>query len=314
MAALPSSRSLLLTPGNYAAGVGVWGALPAVYDTTVSAPEHGVHVHARSVPGRKKDIDASFDSVEVALASGTVTIREAEATAYLAAAVLGLPVHDISCPYCLEAHLDEGYFAVHPHQRHRCAKCNMEFLLGQRAIGNPIIAMKRELGDAFLIRPTVSGRPQVRIRQGEDYCAAGILIWGSNPAILWTAARSEQAGIHVHAFRDVNEPPTIDDTYERVEVDGISLDAAMVRTYMIQRSMEHVRSTITHLRCQRCEASHFDDGAPYAVEPHRNHPCAACGYLNTTDLPVISNPLSDVLPTLYTNALHKGLVKNPLAL
>src|SRR5260221_4982009 len=103
MTTVPTSplRTVALEPQRYPAGVGIWGALPAIYDTTTFEPEQGVHVHARSIPGRKKDIDVSFDVVNVVLPSETITIREAEATAYVAAAVLGLPVSAITCPYCL---------------------------------------------------------------------------------------------------------------------------------------------------------------------------------------------------------------------
>lgn len=309
----PPLRIRELEPQRYPAGVGVWGALPAIYDTTAFEPEHGVHVHARAIPGRKKDIDASYDVVNVVLPSGTLTLREAEATAYVAAAVLGLSLHLITCPYCSALHLDEDRFAVHPHQRHRCSNCNEEFLLSERAIGNPIVIAKQALGDELIARPTDPGKPPVRIDQAADYCNAGILIWGSNPAILWTAPRNEQAGIHVHAFTAGIELPTIDDTYERVEIDGVTIDAAMVRIFMIQQSLPYLRKALAHVKCNGCGTSHFDDTAPFAVEPHRNHRCAVCDDNMTTTSPVVSNPLIDVLPMLYANALRSGRPKNPLS-
>ena len=36
--------------------------------------------------------------------------------------------------------------------------------------------------------------------QSADHCSGGLLIWGSNPAILWTATRDEEAGVHAHAY------------------------------------------------------------------------------------------------------------------
>jgi len=46
--ALPT---LSLDPAAYPGGVGIWGALAAIYDTTSRPIEHGVHVHGtRSRP------------------------------------------------------------------------------------------------------------------------------------------------------------------------------------------------------------------------------------------------------------------------
>jgi hypothetical protein len=53
----------------------------------------------------------------------------------------------------------------------------------------------------------------------------GIQIWGSNPAIVWTASRHEKAGIHVHAFRrDGDGTPERDETFSEVVIDGVRLD------------------------------------------------------------------------------------------
>jgi hypothetical protein len=117
----------------------------------------------------------------------------------------------------------------------------------------------------------------------------------------------------VHAFTAGVESPLIDNTYERVEIDGVSLDAAMVRVLMIQQSLPYLRNALAHVKCDGCGASHFDDAAPFAVEPHRNHPCLTCGRTTATTPAVVSNPIIDILPTLYANALRAGRPKNPRA-
>lgn len=312
MTVVPALRSLKLDPSQFPGGVGIWGALDPIYDTTSLPREHGVHVHARKVKNRKKAIDESFDVVDVALPSGAmVTIREVEATPYVGAAVLELPIDDIRCAYCSTPHLDEARFSVHPHQRHQCLACGGEFLLGRRGIGNPIAQAKLELGDAQLVRPTVPGKKLVRIDQAADHCSGGVRIWGSNPAILWTADRAEEAGIHVHAYRAGIELPTVDNTYESVQIDGVSLDATTVRLFMIQRTLRELSPLVRHVKCHHCGASHLDDRAPFAVEPHRNHACVACGRVTTTEQAVVSNPIVDILPALYANASLAGLQRNP---
>jgi hypothetical protein len=305
---------LVLDPALYPAGVGIWGALPAIYDTTTFPVEHGVHVHARRVPGRKKDIDESFGEVCIVAGESSTTITEANATPYVAGAVLGLPLRDVSCPACGELHLDTQRFAVHPHQRHLCDRCGMEFLEANRTIGNPVILAKQKLGDVALTRTTTPGlRGPLRITQSSPHFSGGVLIWASNPAILWTGQRQEAEGIHVHAFKGGTLVPVVDETYQRVEIDGISIDPTMARVFMVQQSLLYLSGAIEALSCTRCGAEHFDEAVPFAVEPHRNHLCAVCGCMVMTSAPVVSNPIVKVLAQLYGNATAAGLKKNVLA-
>lgn len=303
-----------LDPTQYPGGVGIWGALPAIYDTTSLPVEHGVHVHSRRAPRRKKEIDASYGEVRVSMGTTSVTITEESATPYVAGAVLGLPLRASSCPSCGASHLDTERFSVHPHQRHVCQLCGLEFLEHDRTIGNPIITAKELLGDAALTRsmtPGLSG--PLRIKQSDPHFSGGILIWASNPAILWTAPRPEAEGIHVHAFKAGNSIPTVDETYERVEIDGVNVDPVMARIFMIQQSLKYLVGAVQAVPCTACGEEHFDDRVPFAVEPHLNHPCARCGSTFITQTPVISNPIVRVLQGLYVGALAAGLMKNPLA-
>jgi len=303
-----------IDPNQYLGGVGVWGALPAIFDTTRFPVEHGVHVHARRAPGRKKDFDGSYGEVHIALPGGSAVITEASATPYVAAAVLGVPVREISCPYCSEQHLDTDRFAVHAHQRHLCVFCGCEFLEAERSVGNPIVITKRALNDASQIRPTTPGLPgPLRIDQTNPALSGGVLIWGSNPAILWTASRDESEGIHVHAFQAGVAEPVVDETYQLVEIDGICLDAKMVRIFMVQQSLPYLSGAVLAVPCPRCNAPHFDDAIPFAVTPHRNHRCTDCLHDFATSAPVVANPLADVLERLYENAGVAGTGKNPLA-
>lgn len=303
-----------LDPAQYPGGVGIWGALPAIYDTTTLPVEHGVHVHARRAVARLKEIDASYGEVRVVVGSSSTTITEASATPYVAGAVLGLPLREVSCPSCSAAHLDTERFAVHPHQKHLCQPCGFEFLEADRSVGNPIITAKQQLGDVALSRPTTAGLPgPLRIKQGDAAFSGGVLIWASNPAILWTAQRNEAEGIHVHAFKAGTPIPTVDDTYQRVEIDGVSINPAMARVFMVQQSLAFLSHAIDSLSCTRCGAEHFDEAAPFAVDPHRNHHCATCGSVFVTSAPVVSNPIVKVLAALYASASAAGLRKNPLA-
>jgi hypothetical protein len=117
----------------------------------------------------------------------------------------------------------------------------------------------------------------------------------------------------VHAFKAGTPVPTVDDTYQRVEIDGISISPTMARVFMVQQSLPHLSGAIQSLKCTKCGAEHFDDAVPFVVEPHRNHPCATCGVVFVTSAPVVSNPIVDVLAALYASASAAGLRKNQLA-
>jgi hypothetical protein len=59
-------RILYLNPEDYPGGIAIWGALPAVFNTSACPEEHnGVHVHARVSVGGPKHIDETFDIVRV---------------------------------------------------------------------------------------------------------------------------------------------------------------------------------------------------------------------------------------------------------
>lgn len=51
----------ILDIDKYQGGVALWGAAPAVYDTTRLPVERGIHVHARLTPESDKEIDFTYD-------------------------------------------------------------------------------------------------------------------------------------------------------------------------------------------------------------------------------------------------------------
>jgi len=55
-------------------------------------------------------------------------------------------------------------------------------------------------------KPVPAGRT-LRVRQ-QEY-PGGVQIWGSNPAIIWSAEKAEEEGIHVHAFKGEDSKPDV---------------------------------------------------------------------------------------------------------
>lgn len=296
------SESLTIEPREYS-GVAIWGAVPPIYDTTRKPTERGVHVHARRAADGPKEVDATFRSVDLISQGQTrFVISELDAIYYMASSVFGFPVKYIKCSLCGFPHLDKDWFSVHEHRRHLCAGCGRQFRDIEAGIGNPIA----KAGEMFSVG---SNRMQSAARDLEmrqrDY-PGGIQIWGSNPSIVWTAARGEEEGIHIHAFGDDPAQILIDDTFAHVCIDGVTLDAAQVRTYMAQSALPHISGRLVGVRCTHCHSVHFDTGLD-AFTPHDCHVCASCGAKVSSGgrlRKTIGSPAVELLTKLTTNAVR----------
>jgi hypothetical protein len=293
---------------KYDGGVGLWGAVPPVYDTTVMPMDRGVHVHARRSAGAGKDIDQTFARavrlVSTRLDVGGIIISDLDAIYYMISSAFGYTVRDVSCTHCGDSHLDRDFFSVHPHQRHLCAGCGRHFADTQTGIGNPIAALRATWRDSS--RNPVLSKRKLEIRQSDF--PGGIQIWGSNPAFLWTAERAEENGIHVHAFRKLNSlVPDLDETYGDIAIDGVRLDAANVRLLMAQKVLPSVRSRVRSLECPKCRTPIYATGEA-AYSPAVDQKCNSCSHRFTARgrvRKIVANPLLAELAQLSRNAPRK---------
>ena len=292
----------------YPGGVGLWGSVPAVYDTSNQPMDRGIHVHARSATGGMKDIDHTYRKLRIPIAAdllsdGWLDVDEIDAINYMVTSVFGLEMIAVSCTHCGFPHLDRDWFSVHAHRRHQCHGCGKQFSDSIIGIGNPIVSIRHLLG-ARKAREVPAPR-KASIRQ-QDY-PGGIQIWGSNPAIVWTSDSAEETGIHLHGFAlNDGDVPTLDDTFEEVVVDGVKLNAVEVRTYMAQSAMPHLEGRVVELSCPRCRLDHFDHG-DLAFTPHVEHDCGQCGEVfraKTQTKKTIGNPFVGVRRALSAKAVN----------
>jgi hypothetical protein len=296
VAAITPDEMLSLDVGEYRGGVALWGAVAPVYDTTCQPLDRGIHVHARRTVGGDKEIDATFRAVRVTDGTSRVLpdgylVSELDAIYYMVTSVFGYTMKHVSCPYCGFAHLDKDWFSVHPHRRHLCSGCGRNFRDTEAAIGNPICKINEVLRATE--RKLKPAKRTLRIRQS-DY-AAGLQIWGSNPALLWTGDAEEQEGIHVHAFREEGGRAVLgeDETFAAVVIDGVSLDPLMVRTLMAQSALPHIVDRVRAIKCPRCGERNFDAGEQ-GFTPTAIHSCSKCGKCFPSGgrfRKVIANPL-----------------------
>ncbi|WP_020467999.1 hypothetical protein [Zavarzinella formosa] len=285
---------------QYLGGVALWGAVPAVYDTTRRPMDSGIHIHARPKPGSKKELDFTYRAVRLVgknLPDNGIVVNEADAIYYMISSVFGFSMCFVTCTHCGWPHLDKDWFSVHPHRRHLCSGCGKHFYDSVRGIGNPIIGVQEACNaDEHGIEPAAR---KLDIKQSEF--PGGIQIWGSNPAFLWTQPKHEEEGIHVHAFlMDVQDEPEIDDTFSEVVIDGVRLDHRMVRVLMAQNVLPSLSGRVRSMECSKCGNSQFDAGEA-AYVPATMHTCIDCGRQFPTrgqTKKTVANPLLAILNDL----------------
>ncbi|WP_259675523.1 hypothetical protein [Burkholderia gladioli] len=264
-----------------------------------------------------KEIDWTYRKLRLRLATDLISeewleVDEVDAINYMISSVFAFTTRLILCTHCGFAHLDRDWFAVHPHRRHQCHGCGFQFPDAVTGIGNPLSALNR----AFEVqkRRSVKAPRTISVRQ-RDY-AGGIQIWGSNPAIVWTSPHPEETGIHLHCFaKSGDDFPVIDNTYAKVIIDGIIVDAENVRYFMAQKAMPHLEGRVLALNCPHCRTPHFDT-SELAYTPHLNHECASCGkwfQAATRTRKTIGNPFAAVRLSLSETSPNP-LRNDPLGL
>jgi hypothetical protein len=265
-------------------------------------------VHARKTAEGSKAVDATFRRVVLKDAEhGSYNLEELDAIYYMVTSVFGYEMREVICTLCGYSHLDKDWFSVHGHRRHLCAGCGRQFRDEVIGIGNPIIGVRERLG--LTQHRLRASRKKIELKQ-KDY-PGGVQIWGSNPALIWTSSVPEEEGIHVHVFaKDGDRMPFPDDTYAEVIIDGVKLDAEMVRTLMAQMSLPHVCDRIVCKQCPKCRKPQFARGEQ-AYTPTVDNNCTACGasFASVGRLrKTISNPLVDTLKLLGELAPRKPQV------
>src|SRR5687768_11144679 len=116
-----ANEVLDLDLNKYEGGVALWGAVPAVYDTTRLKIDRGIHVHARLTPESKKEMDWTYRAVRLigkGLPDGGAVVTEIDAIYYMVSSVFDFPMSYVPCTHCGWPHLDKDWFSVHPHRRH----------------------------------------------------------------------------------------------------------------------------------------------------------------------------------------------------
>lgn len=220
--------------------VGIWCSMPPGISTEPiqdSLPK--IHVHVRKELNGKKIVDRDFPAIAMLYSSQSklfgnsditqVNITPPAAFEFVRGLELGREMDCISCSYCGYPHLDLGDFARNPHRKHFCANCGRDSTWSKKAI---VSTPLKPLHDQFP-QASIFVEPNRSINL-DDYKGCSYTIWASTPAILWTANRAQEKGIHVHVH-DGNKR-CVDDTFSEVILDTERL----LRSELIEMMMGRV--------------------------------------------------------------------------
>ncbi len=302
----PSNRKVLeLDPENFRGGIAIWGAVRPVYDTTGLPDEEGVHVHARRlVEDTTKEHDDTFDTVAITVKrdlfeSRKILVSRETAVASYISQFLERPMQSLFCTYCGTPHLDSEWYAVKLHKRHLCHACGKLFTANERSVSNPLAELKFALKDDGVGDELMRAPRSLRCQQ-TDY-PGGVQIWASNPALLWTARRAEESGIHFHGYARDRIDRIEDDTFDQLTIDGITLNEQHLRYYMAQSALRYLDGKIATAVCA-CGHSFFDQGQE-AFTPRQKRNCTECGveWVSPMRKKVVLNPFLTTIAQLHQN-------------
>ena len=224
------------------AEVGVWCSLPAALASReIERRRPRIHVHLRDQENGSKVLDKDFPAVSLVYDSGLhlfssdeitrVNITPPSAFEFVKGLEENKKMDCINCNSCGFPHLDMGSFAEAPHRKHFCAACGRDSTWSKE----PIVSTPlKPLHDTFL-RNSDSVAPERKLVLDDYVASCDFRVWASTPAIVWTADRPQEVGIHVHVERHGER--IVDDTFSEVIFEGRSLERSELFRSMLEKAI-----------------------------------------------------------------------------
>lgn len=224
------------------AEVGIWCSLPAALTSNGLPPRRRprIHVHLRKEPNGEKVEDRDFEALSLHYNPegdlfenneiNKVHVTPPAAMEFILALDRGIEMGCINCRDCGYPHLDLGDFARTPHSKHLCGNCGRDNTRSKAPIAStPLKPMHDQFSKAWQY---VDVDRELNI---DDYPGAKFALWASTPAVIWTAERPQERGIHVHLRVDGKR--VIDDTFGTVIYKGKKLDRAALMQTMVENTI-----------------------------------------------------------------------------
>lgn len=226
---------------NDAEEVGIWCSMPAAISSwDIGKRPPRIHVHVRPQAKGPKSLDRDFQAVSLRYSNSDglfgaqeitrVNITPPAAFEFVTALERGVTMDCINCSHCGYPHLDLGEFARKPHRKHFCGNCGRDSTWSKTEI---ISTPLQPLHDRFA--KTLKYETPDRSLNLDELPDHKFAIWASTPAVVWTAARPQELGIHVHVHD--GKERIIDETFGEVVLGGKKLDRSKLIDMMIKRSI-----------------------------------------------------------------------------
>lgn len=212
--------------------IGIWCSLPpAMSSRPIVKRTPKIHIHKRFSSAERKSLDRDFDAIVCSynqdlglFASNAITQIQITPPAAFEFVSSLEGAHEMSCVTCKKCgypHLDLGSFARTPHIKHFCGNCGNDSV---RSEGKIVSTPLKPLHDQFNNSNTYVV-PDRSINL-DDYNGKEFEIWSSTPAVVWTADRPQEKGIHLHIYEGTIEGRRriIDDTFGTVIFNGVPLN------------------------------------------------------------------------------------------
>lgn len=211
--------------------IGVWCALPpAMSNISIKPSAPKIHVHKRLTGQTKKLLDTNFDAIVCSynqdlglFANNEITqiqITPPAAFEFVKSLEEGRAMDCVTCKKCGYPHLDLGSFASTPHAKHFCGNCGNDSIWSDgKIVSTPLKPLHDQFhqSNAYVI-------PQRELNL-DDFEGKNYELWPSTPAVLWTAKRPQEKGIHVHVYTGkMGGKRLVDDTFGRVFHKGKELN------------------------------------------------------------------------------------------
>lgn len=210
--------------------IGIWCSLPpALSSRPIVKRPPKIHVHKRFSGAEQKNLDRDFDAIVCSYNQDAGLFQNAEITLIQVTPpaafefVRSLETESltscVTCKKCGYPHLDLGSFARHPHSKHFCGNCGNDSVI---SAGKIISTPLKPLHDQFNNSNTYE-TPD-RVLNLDEFEGKHFDIWSSTPAVLWTANRPQERGIHVHVYDGDGVRRIKDDTFGEVIYRGNKLN------------------------------------------------------------------------------------------
>ncbi len=221
--------------------IGIWCSLPpALSSKPIVKRAPKIHVHKRFSGDAQKKLDRDFAAIvcsyneEMGLFENPeitkIQVTPPAAFEFVRSIEVGREMACVTCKQCGYPHLDLGDFATKAHRKHFCGNCGNDSVWSKE----PIVSTPlKPLHDQFSNSNTYV-TPDRNLNL-DEYEGLRFELWASTPAVLWTADRPQEKGIHVHVFE--NGKRIVDDTYGAVIYQGKELDRSEMWQNMVNNTL-----------------------------------------------------------------------------